>query len=234
MGVLCTETGLLFLFLWISIIQLNHPAGGLHVRNAGLFNLNDKAMQNEFYNQDMIEDSAESYLWRISTHSQAIYISLLAGVAIAFLSMPFICVDVVVPATGIIRSLGERNEVKSVGLISPDSNLIAECYISPKDIGRIRKGMPATFQIDAFDHNVWGRVRGKVSGISEDVILLNDQPIFKITCQLDNISLRWKNSYRRDLKNGMTLKARFSLDRRSLFQLLFDKADDWLNPLQEN
>jgi HlyD family secretion protein len=28
----------------------------------------------------------------------------------------------------------------------------------------------------------------------------------------------------------MTVLARFQVTRRTLFQLLFDKADDWLNP----
>jgi membrane fusion protein, peptide pheromone/bacteriocin exporter len=28
----------------------------------------------------------------------------------------------------------------------------------------------------------------------------------------------------------MTLRARFVVARRSIFQLLYDKADDWLNP----
>jgi HlyD family secretion protein len=31
----------------------------------------------------------------------------------------------------------------------------------------------------------------------------------------------------------MTLQARFSIAERSLWQLLYDKADDWLNPNQE-
>jgi multidrug resistance efflux pump len=387
-------------------------------------------MQNELYNTDVIENSAESYLWNISSNSQAIYLSLLAAVMLALFSLPLIFVDVVVPMTGIIRSAGERNEIKPlvagtidavmakenqyvskgkvllrmqtdaldtkirlnqvqqmqkqqyiqdlsllvhlnnasrlkvknlqsplyrqqyaqlvqeisghgniqrkkqqeftvaqylyqkkvltkreyedkeyelrnvqvsyqsvieqrlsqwqadlntytyslielqaeekqllkekelytikapiggtlqqfagkyvgsylqvgemIAIISPDSNLIAECYVSPKDIGQIHKGMSATFQIDAFDYNEWGTVSGRVTDIAKDVILLNNQPVFKITCQLNNTYLQLKNSYRGDLKKGMTLQARFSLTKRSLFQLLFDKADDWLNPLQAN
>jgi HlyD family secretion protein len=32
------------------------------------------------------------------------------------------------------------------------------------------------------------------------------------------------------IKKGMTVQVRFLVTRRTLFQLLFDKADDWLNP----
>jgi len=31
-------------------------------------------------------------------------------------------------------------------------------------------------------------------------------------------------------KKGMTLQARFIVTKRSLWQLLYDKVDDWANP----
>jgi HlyD family secretion protein len=94
--------------------------------------------------------------------------------------------------------------------------------------------MRASFQIDAFDYNEWGLLSGQVTDIAHDVVLLNNQPTFKITCQLAHTSLQLKNGYRGNIKKGMTLQARFSVAKRSLFQLLFDKADDWLNPSQVN
>jgi hypothetical protein len=33
------------------------------------------------------------------------------------------------------------------------------------------------------------------------------------------------------LKKGMSFRARFVVSRRSLWQLLFDRLDDWVNPL---
>jgi hypothetical protein len=32
------------------------------------------------------------------------------------------------------------------------------------------------------------------------------------------------------LTKGLTLQAEFIVARRSLYQLIYDKADDWLNP----
>lgn len=39
-----------------------------------------------------------------------------------------------------------------------------------------------------------------------------------------------KNGYTGKLKKGMTLRGVFVVVKRSIFQLLFDSVDDWVNP----
>ncbi|QJD81051.1 HlyD family secretion protein [Spirosoma rhododendri] len=117
-----------------------------------------------------------------------------------------------------------------LGVISPDSNLLVECYVSPKDIGLLRPGMVARMQVDAFDYNQWGLVQAKVAEVSNDVVVMNEQPVFKVRCQLSQNYLTLKEGYKGYLKKGMTLRARFVVTERSLFDLLYDNADDWLNP----
>jgi HlyD family secretion protein len=53
-------------------------------------------------------------------------------------------------------------------VISPDSNLLAECYVSPKDIGLLRVGMPVNFQVDAFNYNEWGLLPGEITDIANE------------------------------------------------------------------
>ena len=126
-------------------------------------------------------------------------------------------------------SLVSANEL--LGEISPDSGLIAETYVLPKDIGLLRNGTKAKFQIDAYNYNQWGMVEGKVISISSDIFMdKGSQPYFKVRCKLDKHQLSLKNGYTGKIKKGMTLQARFFVTRRTLFQLLYDKADDWLNP----
>jgi len=120
-----------------------------------------------------------------------------------------------------------------LGTISPDGDLLAECYVAPKDIGFIRVGMPVRFQVDAFDYNQWGMIEGRVTDVGRDYVLLSEkQPVFKVRCRLSRSYLQLKNGYRGSLRKSMTVRARFLLAERSLWQLLFDKADDWLNPTQ--
>lgn len=119
---------------------------------------------------------------------------------------------------------------QTVARISPNQDLLVECYLSPADIGFIRDSMNVRFQFDAFNYNQWGLGAGKVMDISNDIITRNEQPVFKVRCTLDTHELRLKNGYRGKLKKGMTLTARFQITERSLSQLLYDKLDDWLNP----
>ena len=72
-----------------------------------------------------------------------------------------------------------------LGIISPDSNLIVECYVAPKDIGLLHKGMKARMQLDAFDYNQWGFAEGVIQEISNDLnVAENQQPFFKVKCWL--------------------------------------------------
>jgi multidrug resistance efflux pump len=115
--------------------------------------------------------------------------------------------------------------------ISPDDAMLAEMYVLPKDIGLIRPGTITRLQVDAYNYNQWGLVTGKVVSISNDVYTNGKEPpYFKVRCQLDKNSLTLPNGYEGKLKKGMTLQARFLVTERTLFQLLYDKADDWLNP----
>lgn len=114
--------------------------------------------------------------------------------------------------------------------ITPNDDLIAECYLSPKDIGLLKEKMQVNFQIDAFNYNEWGFLPGEVFDISKDYIILNEIPVFKVKCKLYKTTLSLKTGFTAEIKKGMTLRGRFIVARRSLFQLLYDNIDDWLNP----
>ena len=114
--------------------------------------------------------------------------------------------------------------------ISPDKELMVECYVSPANIGMISQDMKVNYQFHSYNYNQWGMGSGKVTRISNNVININDQPFFKVRCSLDKNYLILKNGCKGFLKKGMTLTGRFMIVRRSLFQLIYDKTDDWLNP----
>jgi len=119
---------------------------------------------------------------------------------------------------------------QQLGQIITHDSLLVEVYVSPGDIGLITESMPVRFQIDAFNYNQWGLAEGRVIDIARDISMLEGQPQFLVRCQLSQKSLHLKNGYSGQLKKGMTLTARFQVSRRTLYQLLYDKVDDWLNP----
>ena len=121
---------------------------------------------------------------------------------------------------------------QSIGEISPEENVVAECMVSPKDIGFIKKNQKVKFQIDAYNYNQWGLLEGKVMDIDQN-ITVNQQTgeaYFKVRCIMDKNYLQLKNGYKGQVGKGMTLTARFYLLDRTLWQLLFDRVDDWFNP----
>lgn len=119
---------------------------------------------------------------------------------------------------------------QTIATITSNDSLIIECYVSPLDIGYIKETQKVIFQLTAFDYNQWGLAHGEVIEVSDDIITINNQSIFLVRCSIDQSYLELKNGYKGKLKKGMTLTGRFYLTERSLWQLLFDKVDDWVNP----
>lgn len=126
---------------------------------------------------------------------------------------------------GSFIALGTR-----LGEISPDTDLLVECYVSPIDIGLLKKKDEISFQVDAFNYNQWGLATGEILEMGKDVEFIEKQPVFKVRCKMHQKYLTLKNGFKGNLKKGMTLNANFRLTERTLYDLLYDKMDDWLNP----
>jgi membrane fusion protein, peptide pheromone/bacteriocin exporter len=144
------------------------------------------------------------------------------------------------PISGIIQGINNKyaGGVVQAGetfcVISPETDLIAECYMPTSDIGLIKLGQVVKYQIDAFDYKYFGILSGKVLSIDNDFTVINNKPIFKVRCAFDSTQLHLKNGYAGKLKKGLTFQARFNITERTLWQLLWDKIDDWLNPTAPN
>ena len=119
---------------------------------------------------------------------------------------------------------------QAIAYISGADSLLIECYVSPSDIGFIKKDQDVVFQVDAFDYREWGLIEGRVLEIIKDVVSVSDKPVFRVRCKLNSNCLSLNNGYQGCLQKGMSVTGRFHLTRRSLWQLLFDKVDNWMNP----
>ncbi len=117
-----------------------------------------------------------------------------------------------------------------IATISATNNLIVESNVSPNDIGLIQKNQKVKFQLDAFNYNQWGLLEGKVIDIDRNITLKDNQAFFKVRSSMNTTMMQLKSGYKTQVSKGMTLTTRYSITRRSLFDLLFDKVDNWLNP----
>ena len=115
--------------------------------------------------------------------------------------------------------------------ISPKGDLIATCFVKPSDIGMIHEKQEVKIQVDAFNYNEWGMLKGEIIDISDDMLVENgSQAFFRVKCKPERTSLSLKNGVKADIRKGMSLNTRIIIIRRSLFHLLFDKSDSWFNP----
>jgi HlyD family secretion protein len=140
------------------------------------------------------------------------------------------------PTSGIIQGINTRYKGgllqanETLCTISPEGDLIAECYVPSRDIGLLKLGQSVRYQMEAFDYNYFGVLTGKVSMIDNDFTVINNTPVFIVRCSFDSTQIHLKNGFTGNLKKGLNFQARFIVARRSLWQLLYDEFDDWLNP----
>ncbi len=144
--------------------------------------------------------------------------------------------EIKAPVSGIIQGINTRyaggllqaNEI--LCSISPEEDIIGECYVQTKDIGLLKISQKVSYQFEAFNYNFFGVLTGKIISIDNDFSAIDNKPVFKVRCSFDTNQLYLKNGFTRQLKKGLGFQANFVVARRSLWQLLFDKLDDWLNP----
>ena len=143
---------------------------------------------------------------------------------------------IIAPFTGVILDFNGKGvgsfmqENELIARLSPHAELMAECYVRPSDIGLISDSMVVQFQVGAFPYNEWGLATGKVVSIARDVVEMEGNWYYKVRCQLNQNFLELNNGARGAFKKGMDLTGRFIVTKRSLYQLIFDNVDDWLNP----
>nr|WP_302829612.1 HlyD family efflux transporter periplasmic adaptor subunit [uncultured Bacteroides sp.] len=122
---------------------------------------------------------------------------------------------------------------QSLAMISPDSTLCLEVYVTPRNIGFMSVGMPVNVQVESFNYNEWGTIPGTVKEISSDFLTdAQGTSFYKVKCEMQRDYLQLKSGRVGKLKKGMTVSAHFMVTRRSLFDLLYQKVDDWANPRQ--
>lgn len=140
------------------------------------------------------------------------------------------------PIDGVVTNfIGLQNQSfvqiqQTICVISPETDLVIESMVTPRDIGLIQKKQSVKYQIDAFNYNQWGFVTGEVFEIDKNLTVENQSAFFKVKSTINKKELSLDNGYTASIKKGMTLTSRFIITERSLYDLLFDKIDDWLNP----
>jgi membrane fusion protein, peptide pheromone/bacteriocin exporter len=124
---------------------------------------------------------------------------------------------------------------QNLGAVSSRDRLQIESQVSSRDIGLVKPGQRVRLQIDAYPYTQWGMLEGEVESIGGDQVAADagGPAFFKVLIRPAAAHLVLPNGVRGELKQGLTLTARYVVARRSLLQILYEDASAWLNP-QEN
>ena len=114
--------------------------------------------------------------------------------------------------------------------ISPAQDLIVECWISPSERITIYHGQTFTYSIPEIRNQMSTTLQGKVISIAEDYTLVNNKPMFRVKCSLNQTSVQLQNGFSYVLGRGLLLETRFLLARKSYWELLYQQLYDWFNP----
>lgn len=110
--------------------------------------------------------------------------------------------------------------------IVPTEDLIAEVFVTPKDIGYVERGMPVDVRISAFDFGQYGGIDGEVEFISASA--LEPEPPYDffryvLRVGLDQDYLMVKND-KKFIQPGMEVQANVRInENRTVWNLLTDQ-----------
>lgn len=122
-----------------------------------------------------------------------------------------------------------RPDASLVTIVPAGSRLQVWLYAPSRAIGFVKPGQEVRLHFDAFPYQKYGAGRGTVTAVSRvpiepstlDSALGIEEPVFRIRVAIDEAVPKLKSGGAR-LRPGMTLSANLVLERRSLWEVLFN------------
>lgn len=109
--------------------------------------------------------------------------------------------------------------------IIPGEDLVAEVFLTNKDIGFVREGLPAIIRFDTFPFREFGEIKGHIIYLAADSLPPNDEYKFQrfpAKISLDRQFLM-HNGEKLRLKSGMAASINIQIRSRTLLSILTDE-----------
>ena len=109
--------------------------------------------------------------------------------------------------------------------IIPGEDLVAEVFLTNKDIGFIHEGLPAVVRLDTFPFREFGEIKGTLSYLAADALPPNEEfkyPRFPAKIKLDRQFLSHTGE-KLSLKSGMAVTVNIQVRSRTLLSILTDE-----------
>ena len=109
--------------------------------------------------------------------------------------------------------------------IIPGEDLVAEVFLTNKDIGFIHEGLPTVVRLDTFPFREFGEIKGTLSYLAADALPPNEEfkyPRFPAKIHLERQFLS-HNGEKFPLKSGMAVTVNIQVRSRTLLSILTDE-----------
>lgn len=138
--------------------------------------------------------------------------------------------EIVAPVNGTIFDLKAgspgyvANSSEPVLKVVPNDNLVAQVFITNKDIGFVREGQMVDVRIDSFPFSEYGDVKGKIVSIGSDALPPDEIYQFyrfpaKVELDRQTITI---NDREVRLQSGMSINANIKLRKRIIMSIFTD------------
>lgn len=123
--------------------------------------------------------------------------------------------DIFAPAAGFINNvrfttLGStlKSGEELLQIVPMDDDLLIEAKVKPKDVGKLKPGIPATVKIDAYDYTIYGTLSGTLVYLSPDTLeedlKRNEEPYYRVQVKTEGRNLSNAKSSEISIQPGMT------------------------------
>ena len=116
------------------------------------------------------------------------------------------------------------NSTEPVLKVVPENSLKAEVFLTNKDIGFVRAGMPVDIRIDSFPFSEFGDIKGTLESIGSDALpptQIRPYYSFPVTVRLNQQALILKDK-QLPLQSGMSVSVNIKLRKRTILSIFID------------
>ena len=135
------------------------------------------------------------------------------------------------PVDGIVFDLKASNPgyvantTEPVMKVVPEQSLMAEVFITNKDIGFVREGMPVDVRFESYNFSEFGDIKGTLVSVGTDALPPDEiHPYYRFPAKIElNRQTLSANGKQLPLQSGMSVTANIKTRDRSILSIFTDK-----------
>ena len=117
------------------------------------------------------------------------------------------------------------NTTEPVLKFVPEQSLMAEVFITNKDIGFVREGMPVDVRIESYNFSEFGDIKGTLVSVGDDALPPDEvYPYYRFPAKVElNRQTLNANGEKLPLQSGMSITANIKTRERSILSIFTEK-----------